>query len=510
MAERRIPKKLTIQSDNVVMSRSNYIILIAITIIGFAILWSLYYAAFLGYIMQWILAIFSLVIIGIIIKRIGHFKGMSGSYGIGFIYIIGTKRGINFIDKLSKMCGKFWEELPMWGLVLGFGLLSYPLLKGRINKKTYLFGIISIILITEFVLPYLAVAIQFIQLPQIQSALSNSSSAPAQYGINYSLIALLVISIVTGFSGYLFFGLIYNAGVVVNGIFLFLTSAAAGSPQTSYVTNNVPGVAPIIPGIDLPLAAGIISLAIILIVHEFSHGVLARRAKVKLKSVGIVLLGIIPIGGFAEPNDKEVKRLDSIRQTKIFAAGISSNFVLMIIFFVLLFVTFNYGLPTIMVNNGIFISSVSQNYPAYGILKPNMHILKWNGYPISNISSLENASAMDTPGSIVNVTTNNGSYLIKAIAVNGTKRGLIGVNLYQDTAIASGIYPSILYFLYTLFAISFMLNFLVAVINLLPLPLFDGMWIYNTNIKDKRIVKILLYIALVTILISASQWLFYI
>ena len=163
-----------------------------------------------------------------------------------------------------------------------------------------------------------------------------------------------------------------------------------------------------------------------------------------------------------------------------------------------------------MVNNGIFISSVSQNYPAYGILKPNMHILKWNGYPISNISSLENASAMDTPGSIVNVTTNNGSYLIKAIAVNGTKRGLIGVNLYQDTAIASGIYPSILYFLYTLFAISFMLNFLVAVINLLPLPLFDGMWIYNTNIKDKRIVKILLYIALVTILISASQWLFYI
>jgi hypothetical protein len=76
VAERRIPKKLTIQSDNVVMSRSNYIILIAITIIGFAILWSLYYAAFLGYIMQWILAIFSLVIIGIIIKRIGHFKGM--------------------------------------------------------------------------------------------------------------------------------------------------------------------------------------------------------------------------------------------------------------------------------------------------------------------------------------------------------------------------------------------------------------------------------------------------
>ena len=55
-----------------------------------------------------------------------------------------------------------------------------------------------------------------------------------------------------------------------------------------------------------------------------------------------------------------------------------------------------------------------------------------------------------------------------------------------------------------------LLNFLVAVVNLLPIPGLDGYRIYVVNIKNKKFVSLLIALIVAGIVINALPWLFYI
>ncbi|MCK5560502.1 MAG: site-2 protease family protein, partial [Thermoplasmata archaeon] len=89
-------------------------------------------------------------------------------------------------------------------------------------------------------------------------------------------------------------------------------------PQNMLV---LPGINPIIP-----LWYGIFALAIAIILHEFTHGILARRVKIKLKSLG-VLLFIIPIGAFVEPDEKDMEKVSRRDRSRIFAGGLTTNII---------------------------------------------------------------------------------------------------------------------------------------------------------------------------------------
>jgi membrane-associated protease RseP (regulator of RpoE activity) len=84
----------------------------------------------------------------------------------------------------------------------------------------------------------------------------------------------------------------------------------------------------VLPGINplIPLWYGILSLAVALIVHEGAHGVLARAHQIKVKSLGLLLL-IVPIGAFVEPDDEELERAPTRTKNRVFAAGIMTNLV---------------------------------------------------------------------------------------------------------------------------------------------------------------------------------------
>jgi len=64
----------------------------------------------------------------------------------------------------------------------------------------------------------------------------------------------------------------------------------------------------LIPGLNdyIPLVWGAIGLMVTLVVHELAHAVLCRTEGVSVKSMGALLLGIVPIGGFAEPDEEEL------------------------------------------------------------------------------------------------------------------------------------------------------------------------------------------------------------
>lgn len=188
----------------------------------------------------------------------------------------------------------------------------------------------------------------------------------------------------------------------------------------------------------------------------------------------------------------------------------SANFIATIVFFALMMLMMSYVLPSIY-HYKITVTGVLPNYPANGVLQDGMQILKWNNYTISNISELDIAGSMDKPNSTVSIVTNKGTYEIKAIpSSTNSSRGLIGVSLgYEYVPINPSPYTSILYFLYTLFSLSMLLNFFVGVINLLPIPGLDGWRIYFANIKSERFVKTLGALVIILIIINILPALFY-
>jgi len=84
---------------------------------------------------------------------------------------------------------------------------------------------------------------------------------------------------------------------------------------TSFLNNTVPAPgkynAPrnilLIPGLNefIPFTWGVIALIVTLVVHEFSHAILCRVEGIRVKSMGI-LFALVPIGGFAEPDDEQL------------------------------------------------------------------------------------------------------------------------------------------------------------------------------------------------------------
>ena len=102
------------------------------------------------------------------------------------------------------------------------------------------------------------------------------------------------------------------AGMIAMFLVIALSDLAL---YTSFLNGNVPEPgkynAPrnilLIPGVNefIPFTWGVIALVVTLVVHEFSHAILCRVEGIKVKSMGI-LLALVPIGGFAEPDDEQL------------------------------------------------------------------------------------------------------------------------------------------------------------------------------------------------------------
>jgi membrane-associated protease RseP (regulator of RpoE activity) len=92
-----------------------------------------------------------------------------------------------------------------------------------------------------------------------------------------------------------------------------------------------------IPGLNpmLPLTYGIIALVIAMVVHELAHGIQSRANDIKVDSSGI-LYAVVPIGAFVEPNNDDIKKAERRAQMDMFSAGISANFALAAVLFLVM------------------------------------------------------------------------------------------------------------------------------------------------------------------------------
>ena len=98
----------------------------------------------------------------------------------------------------------------------------------------------------------------------------------------------------------------------------------------------------VIPGVNefLPLSVApeiLFGLLVGLVVHEGGHGLLCRVEDIDIESMGVVLLTILPVGAFVEPDEESQRETDRGGRTRMFAAGVTNNFAVTAIAFALLF-----------------------------------------------------------------------------------------------------------------------------------------------------------------------------
>ena len=82
-----------------------------------------------------------------------------------------------------------------------------------------------------------------------------------------------------------------------------------------------------IPGINpmIPLWWGTIAFIVALVIHEFGHGLLARAHGMRIRAFGLLQLGPLPLGAFAEPQYEELHQAPRRERMRMFAAGPATN-----------------------------------------------------------------------------------------------------------------------------------------------------------------------------------------
>ena len=280
-----------------------------------------------------------------------------------------------------------------------------------------------------------------------------------------------------------FLGMAMISFALIQNIYVLFTK-----PET------LPGVGLVLPfkvkGVFfVPFFYWIISIFVIALVHEFSHGILARTHNLKIKSSGFAFLGIlIPVipAAFVEPDEKELKKRPHKQQLSVFAAGPFSNILL-----AFLIIIFSYLLIAPIVNSiieldGVKITGFVENdkkYPAeLAGIEAGEIVEEINGIPVKSLENFSSILQNKSPGNVIKLKTNSSVYKI-TLAENPESRNAsyLGVYVQQNTEIKESIQQSYGKFLplsimwvVGLLNILVILNLGIGLFNLVPIGPLDG------------------------------------
>lgn len=158
----------------------------------------------------------------------------------------------------------------------------------------------------------------------------------------------------------------------------------------------------VIPGVNpfVPLWYGLAALIITLVVHEGGHGVLARANAMRVKSLGL-LIAVIPIGAFVEPDEDDLKAAPRRRRLRVFAAGPAVNLALAAV------CLFGFAMlaGAVTAAPGVHVAATVQDAPSDDAgLRPGDRLLAANGAELADWAAFQ--AFMDTrkPGDVVAFT----------------------------------------------------------------------------------------------------------
>ena len=283
-----------------------------------------------------------------------------------------------------------------------------------------------------------------------------------------------------------------NIGIIVAfGAMISITYTIVATLPSVFET---PSVSIVIPGVDIPgsqiyvpFVYGLIGLATVLVVHEFSHGIQAVGEKIPIKSIGLLLFIILP-GAFVEPDEDKLKEAKRISRLRVYAAGSIANVTLAIIALILVSLCAA-GIPHYFAEDGIEIGRVVSDSPSEGILKDGMVLEAIDNNKINDSQTYVDVVSSFSPGENISVQTDQGTYDITlAKHPNNDSRGFFGIQANKHFELVDdslGSLPWILFELVDLFQWVAMLNLGIGLFNLLPIKPLDGGYMLETLLSYK-------------------------
>jgi len=252
-------------------------------------------------------------------------------------------------------------------------------------------------------------------------------------------------------------------------------------------------VTPILPGITLPLNIlpyFFVAATIIILTHEFAHGVAARIEKIPIKSAGI-MAALVFFGGFVEPDEDKLKEASKSSKLRIIAAGSSTNFVTFLLVTLLLVGLF-------APSSGILVYGVRESGPAAkaGLQQWDV-IYAVDGNRTLAVDDFERymTTYNITFGQNLTLLTNNGIRILTTENRSGkVSLGIYVLNYYPLRILE--ISPMVTFNFYTFLYWLFLIAGSVAVFNMLPLYPFDGeKFVYYSleNIVKKRLKEVRIF-----------------
>jgi membrane-associated protease RseP (regulator of RpoE activity) len=275
-----------------------------------------------------------------------------------------------------------------------------------------------------------------------------------------------------------FLGMFLIVGFLIHGVWALIFQPDA----PAVVSPVIPGVP--IPGaaIQVPLITGWLALFIVIVIHEFSHGVVSRAHNVPVKSSGLLVFGFIG-GAFVEPDEKKLAKQHESVHYSLFAAGPFSNIVTGILF--LLIATFLFPAITdhMTTPTGVSLEKVTESSPAWNAsLRPGMLITSVNNAPITDRDGLLEQLDSVKVGEAVIIGTKSGQYVVQTgqnPALPKDKKGYLGVFIksQRDPKSTGAVFSATLAvtnWLKEFFYWLYVLSLGIGLANLLPLGPVDG------------------------------------
>lgn len=207
-----------------------------------------------------------------------------------------------------------------------------------------------------------------------------------------------------------------NAGIIIGFavsvyIFYYMIEALyksliapVAAPTLSVVLPSISSQTTIGTGyIAVPFWYWIISIALLVIVHEGFHGIMTIAGKSKIKALGWGVLAILPLA-FVEPDEKNLAKKNLVTRLRVYAAGSLANFI-----FAALYMALFAGLAaSLFVPGGATYQGTIEGFPAADASMQGA-IISIDGYDVNNAQDLTNALEISGANNTITVITDNGT-----------------------------------------------------------------------------------------------------
>jgi membrane-associated protease RseP (regulator of RpoE activity) len=232
---------------------------------------------------------------------------------------------------------------------------------------------------------------------------------------------------------------LWTCGVAMVLIILILLLSFIGAILTfGQVEPLPPSQLVLIPGVNPMLPFWWPALAIIgaLVIHEYGHAIQARAHGMRIRSFGLLMLGPLPLGAFAEPQNNEVMKAPRNERARMFAAGPAVNLYAAAITWLIIAALAS---QFVAINPGIHAAAVVEDAPAdeAGLQAWDI-ITKFGDDPVASQSEMSAAIQNRSAGESVELQIVGQDEPITVI-LGDRYEYFLSQNVSNETLVAAGV-----------------------------------------------------------------------